>query len=70
MNNIQDDPALTGIFTRHILFHGEDMSIKIKLQNILDQVTKAEASVKSNTGEIWSNAKKIKDLEKDVKKLQ
>ena len=69
-NNIQDDPALTGIFTRHILFHGEDMSIKSKLQALTEQLTKTEAATKTNAGEIRSNGKKIKDLEKDVKRLQ
>ncbi len=70
MNNIQDDPALTGIFTRHILFHGEDMSLKTRLQGLVDQVTKADATAKTNSGEIKSNTKKIKDLEKELKKLQ
>jgi hypothetical protein len=67
-NNIQDDPALTGIFTRHILFHGEDMSLKSKIQTITEQVTKTETAVKTNTGEIRSNLKKIQALEKDFKK--
>jgi len=30
-NNFHDDPALIGIFTCQILFHGQDMSMKLML---------------------------------------
>jgi len=66
-NNFHDDPALTGIFTRQILFHGQDMSMKSKLQALLDQVSLTTTTAKSNAGEIKATATKLKDLEKDLR---
>jgi len=66
-NNFHDDPALTGIFTHQILFHGQDMSVKSKLQSLLDQVSLTSTMAKSNAGKIKATSKKLKDLEKELK---
>jgi len=66
-NNFHDDPALTGIFTHQILFHGQDMSMKSKLQSLSNQVSLTSTMAKSNEGEIKATAKKLKNLEKDFK---
>ncbi len=67
-NNSEDDPAITVIFTQHILFHGNNMLVKSNLQMMMDQIVKAESSIKTKTSEIQANQKKIKNLEKDLRK--
>ena len=69
-NDFQDDPGLMGIFTRQILFHGQDMSLKSTLDSLADKQSKADTKIQTNAGEIKLHAKKIKDLETDVKKLK
>lgn len=69
-NNFQDDPGLTGIFTRQILFHGQDMSLKATIDTLSDKLSKEDTKVQTNAGEIKSQGKKIKELESDVKKLK
>jgi hypothetical protein len=67
-NNSEDNPAITVIFTQHILFHGNNMLVKSNLQMMMDQIVKAESSIKTKTSEIQANQKKIKNLEKDLRK--
>lgn len=44
------------------------MLVKSNLQMMMDQIVKTESSIKTNTGEFQANQKKIKNLEKDLKK--
>ncbi len=69
-NNFQDDPGLTGIFTQQILFHGKDMSLKTKLDSLSDKQSKVDTKIQMNAGEIKSQAKKIKNLETNFKRIK
>lgn len=69
-NNIHNDPALTGIFTRQLLFHGQDVSVREALDRVLSQANKAETTSKAAAGEVKAMAKKVKDLEKDMKAIK
>jgi hypothetical protein len=69
-NNFQDDPGLTGIFTHQILFHGQDMWLKSKVESLSDKVVKANTKAQTASGEVKALAKKVKDLESEFKKLK
>ena len=69
-NHFQNEPALTGIFTHQILFHGQDLSLKGAIEELADQVNRTETKAHMAAREIKGLAKKIKDLEADVKKLK
>ena len=68
--HFQDDPALTGIFTCQILFHGQDLSLKGAIEELTDQVNRTETKAHTTAREIKGLAKKIKDLKANVKKLK
>lgn len=69
-NHFQDDPALTGIFTHQILFHGQDLSLKGAIEDLTEQVGKLDTKVHTASGEIKGVVKRVKDLETDVKRLK
>lgn len=52
LNNFHDDLALTGIFTRQTLLHGQGTLLKSKIQSLTEQVSKVDSTVKTQAGEI------------------
>ena len=70
LNHFQDNLVLKGIFTCQILFHGQDLSLKGAIEELADQVNRTKTKAHTTAGEIKGLAKKIKDLEANVKKLK
>jgi hypothetical protein len=62
-NDFQDDPALTGIFVRWVLLHGQDVSLDDWLSKITDGVKKLE----EHDCQVQSD---VKQLQRDVKELK
>jgi hypothetical protein len=62
-NDFQDDPALTGIFVRWVLLHGQDVSLDDQLSKIMDGVKKLE----EHDRQVQSD---VKQLQLDIKELK
>jgi peptidoglycan hydrolase CwlO-like protein len=69
-NDFQDDPALTGIFVRRVLLHGQDVSLDDRLSKITDGLKKLEEhdrQVQSDVKQLQREAKELKTTVKELK---
>jgi hypothetical protein len=62
-NDFQDDPALTGIFVRRVLLHGQDVALDERLSKLADGLKKVD----EHDRQIQSEAKQ---LQRDVKEMK
>ena len=69
-NDFQDDPALTGIFVRRVLLHGQDVSLDERLSKLSDGIKKADEhdrQLQSETKQLQRDVKEIKATIKEIK---
>jgi hypothetical protein len=69
-NDFQDDPALTGIFVRRVLLHGQDVSLDARLNKITNGLKKAEEhdrQVQSDVKQLQRDTKELKTTVKEIK---
>jgi len=69
-NDFQDDPALTGIFVRRVLLHGQDVSLDARLNKITDGLRKAEEQdrqVQSDLKHLQRDTKELKTTVREIK---
>jgi hypothetical protein len=69
-NDFQDDPALTGIFVRRVLLHGQDVSLDARLSKITDELKKLEEhdrQVQSDVKQLQRDTKELKTTVRDIK---
>jgi hypothetical protein len=69
-NDFQDDPALTGIFVRRVLLHGQDVSLDDRLSKITDGVKKLEEhdhQVQSDVKQLKRDVTELKTAVKEIK---
>ena len=69
-NSFQDDPALTGIFVREILFSSEDESLKDKISKFGSFQEKSERLTTAATSDIKKLQTQVKEITKDVHTLK
>ena len=62
-NDFQDDPALTGIFVRRVLLHGQDISLDEHLSKLSDGLKKAD----EHNHQLASDTKQLQRDLKDTK---
>jgi hypothetical protein len=61
-NHFQDDPALTGIFVRRVLLHGNDTTVKQQLAKIPDLQRKIDDHARQTTFDIKRMQETIRGL--------
>jgi hypothetical protein len=69
-NDFQDDPALTGIFVRRVLLHGQDVSLDTRLSKINDELKRFDEhdrQVQSDVKQLQRDAKELKATVRDIK---
>jgi hypothetical protein len=66
-NDFQDDPALTGIFVRRVLLHGQDVSLDERLSKLSDGLKKAEDHNRQAASDTKQLQREVKDLNMVVK---
>jgi hypothetical protein len=66
-NDFQDDPALTGIFVRRVLLHGQDVSLDERLSKLSDGLKKAEDHNRQAASDTKQLQRDVKDLSTAVK---
>ena len=69
-NDFQDDPALTGIFVRCVLLHGQDVSLNDRLSKLSDGMKKAEeheCQLQSDSRQLQHDVKDMKATIKEMK---
>jgi hypothetical protein len=66
-NDFQDDPALTGIFVRRVLLHGQDVSLDERLSKLSDGLKKAEDHNRQAASDTKQLQREVKDLSMAVK---
>jgi hypothetical protein len=69
-NDFQDDPALTGIFVRRVLLHGQDVSLDDRLSKITDGVKKLEEHDRQVQSDVKQLQRDVKELKATVKELK
>ena len=66
-NDFQDDPALTGIFVRRVLLHGQDVSLDGRLTKISDGLKKLEDHDRQAQSDVKQLQREVKDLKSGLK---
>jgi hypothetical protein len=69
-NDFQDDPALTGIFVRRVLLHGQDVSLDEQLSKLSDGLKKAEDHNRQAASDTKQLQREVKDLSTAVKSIK
>jgi hypothetical protein len=69
-NDFQDDPALTGIFVRRVLLHGQDVSLDDRLSKITDGLKKLEEHDRQVQSDVKQLQREVKELKTTVKELK
>ena len=69
-NSFQDDPALTGIFVRRVLLHGEDISLKTRLDKLDGSLETVEASNKSVRNDLQNVKSSVQSLKTTVNAIK
>jgi hypothetical protein len=69
-NDFQDDPALTGIFVRRVLLHGQDVSLDDRLSKITDGIKKLEEHDRQVQSDVKQLQREVKELKTTVKELK
>ena len=69
-NDFQDDPALTGIFVRRVLLHGQDVSLDGRLSKISDGLKKLEDHDRQAQSDVKQLQREVKDLKATIKEAK
>jgi hypothetical protein len=69
-NDFQDDPALTGIFVRRVLLHGQDVSLDERLSKLADGLKKADDHNRQTASDTKQLQREVKELNAAVKFLK
>lgn len=69
-NDFQDDPALTGIFVRRVLLHGQDVALDERLSKLADGLKKVDEhdrQIQSEAKQLQHDVKEMKATIKEIK---
>jgi hypothetical protein len=69
-NDFQDDPALTGIFVRRVLLHGQDVSLDERLSKLSDGLKKADEHNRQAVSDTKQLQREMKELSTTVKTIK
>jgi hypothetical protein len=69
-NDFQDDPALTGIFVRRVLLHGQDVSLDERLSKLSDGLKKADEHNRQAVSDTKQLQREMKELSTTVKAIK
>jgi len=62
-NNFQDDPQLTGIMVRAVLMHGQDATIKGRLNSIEEAVEAVTCTHRNESTEKQTLNRRLKEID-------
>jgi len=69
-NNFQDDPQLTGSMVRAVLMHGQDATIKGRLNSVEEAVEAVTRACRNESTDKQTLNRRLKDIDAEIKNLQ